>query len=313
MSVEFIRDSPPPPPVVIANRNGPPEPVRGHEEYISSRAAAEIEDALPCSACVGEVHPSREGRTCQRADDRSDRQCHVIVATVESYCVAVIAGDPLGAADERSVIALARPIERVGSCAFVKLPPADKIWVGDANDGNCRQAPNVARMRGKGVELVHPPVVLLTQFQRPGSVGCGRSGAFVGVGRAGLDIGEIVPEVHVMQFCAETSRPVERYVGAYEFGAVGRDRSIGLLGRNHEAPDIAGPGTFRVLVVDLVDPPIIGRARYEPFGIGKPDKAYYEERHRMIAAESCGRAFVDVGEIFTHVHIVRNRETSGRP
>ena len=64
------------------------------QEHVDARAGAEVEDPLPGAAGIGEVGPGRDRDVAQGADERPDRQVHVVVGPVELQAAVRLSGDP---------------------------------------------------------------------------------------------------------------------------------------------------------------------------------------------------------------------------
>ena len=116
-----------------------------------------------------------------------------------------------------------------------------------------------------------------------------------------------------MYSCAKARRPAKGRIQVHEFGAVGRVGEIGSLRRNAEAPYIARPGTIRLGVIDLVDPPVICCAGDKAVRIRESDEAGNETRGRHVALESVCRSIGHVFEVVAQIHVVRDCMTSRSP
>ncbi len=121
-----------------------------------------------------------------------------------------------------------------------------------------------------------------------------------------------------MQFCFEARCPRQDCAfGIDERGIISRNRFIGRLGLNRKAPDVTFPWAVRVYIVDLVDPPVIGRAINKTVRIRISGKAGNKiHRFQVLIASECfalACGIVHIVKIIAQIHIMRNRESSRFP
>jgi hypothetical protein len=94
------------------------------------------------------------------------------------------------------MIAVAGPVNGDISGTFVKLPPADKTWIGYGYFGQGLEGPDIACERTSLTELIDSPIIRFLFFKRPGAEGCNSLGYSTG----GISHSvKIITEVHGMQ------------------------------------------------------------------------------------------------------------------
>ncbi|MBA7682285.1 hypothetical protein ES703_90635 [subsurface metagenome] len=165
-------------------------------------------------------------------------------------------------------------------------------------------------MRAETIEFVDAPVVKLVVFKCAGSIGCS---SLWKPCNGVVHIVKIVTEIYMVQFGAETCRPAKVCIRVYEFGVVSRVGVIGSLGRNRKAPDIAPPRTIRLGIIDLIDSPVICRARNKAIRIRKSGKANNKICRGLVALECALGAIVHIVKILAEIYIVRGRVISRPP
>ncbi len=117
-----------------------------------------------------------------------------------------------------------------------------------------------------------------------------------------------------MQLGAKTGLPRQGWVfGIDERGIISRNRVVGLLGLNPEAPDLAFPRTVRVGLIDLVDSPIVSLAIYKAVRIRVSGEADNKIQRFLVAPECVTCAVVHIVKIISEVNIVRDGKITGGP
>ncbi len=98
----------------------------------------------------------------------------IITIAIKLQSAAVIAFNHLRITNEHAMIVIAGAIDYIAKIKSfaIKLPPTDKIRVGNLNKGWCLKAPYISFMGESSIKLIDPPIVNRGLGKNTGIISC---------------------------------------------------------------------------------------------------------------------------------------------
>ena len=183
------------------------------------------------------------------------RDLHIIAVAVKiESTTGIPIIDPLSVADEKTVIAITRPVN--GRCAFTKfeLIPAHQSFF-DREDRHGLKAPGWSGDNPVVCDCIHTPVMNRLTDKFLLRILIGRSGGLAQQFQGVL----ICPKVHIISIRTKSRRPTERdALDIDKIGAVGWSGDTGGISCQNKGPNIAGDEAFRRLDIDAPKVLLVG-------------------------------------------------------
>ena len=137
---------------------------------------------------------------------------------------------------------------------FKVVAPGKRLILGIGDTTLSCKAQDLAFVCFDDIKLIDPPIVSLCHFEWSGTIVSNSDRKTTG---GIVDLVKTLAEVNSMKFCAVPRGPAKLYIHTYRSCTISRIGEVRGLGRNTKAPNATLPGTIRLGVIYLIDPPIV--------------------------------------------------------